>query len=79
MRHRRQHSGWSTQARRRGEQFVMCLTCGQRQHPRPFQQATPAPQPETIVDFFKALAVMALLVVAFVTWLSIAAASQVPA
>ena len=30
----RQHSGWATAAKRRGEQYIACSTCGQPRHPR---------------------------------------------
>ena len=29
-----QHGGWARQARRRGEEYRQCNTCGQRAHPR---------------------------------------------
>lgn len=34
MTHVNQHGGWSTAARRRGEQYAMCNTCGMARHPR---------------------------------------------
>lgn len=30
MSHMRQHAGFTTQAKRRGEEYVLCNTCGQR-------------------------------------------------
>ncbi len=40
MTHVKQHGGWATQARRRGEEYRMCNTCGGRSH-RPIYQAEP--------------------------------------
>ena len=40
MTHIKQHGGWATQARRRGEEYRMCNTCGGRSH-RPIYQAEP--------------------------------------
>lgn len=63
--HSKQHGGWASQAQRRGEDYIGCCACGIR-HNRPQYQAWPEPKPETWVDFAKAFAVWALLIVAFV-------------
>ena len=44
MRHnRRQHSGWSTQAKKRTEEYLGCTSCGMVRHPR--HQAEPYAEP----------------------------------
>lgn len=61
--HMRQHSGWATAAKRRGESLLACSTCGMV-HARNLNQAAPEPVHETPMDFAKALAVAVLLVAA---------------
>ena len=41
MNHMRQHAGFATQARRRGEDFVLCGTCGKRPHRPQYEQPEP--------------------------------------
>ena len=36
---KRQHGGWASQAKRRQEEYVGCVSCGMKEHPR--QQAYP--------------------------------------
>lgn len=49
MTHARQHSGWATAARRRGERIIGCTICGQvPKHPRPFLQAAPHRAPSRL-------------------------------
>lgn len=31
---KKQHGGWATQAKRRQEEFVGCIECGMKEHPR---------------------------------------------
>ncbi len=58
MAHHHTHGGNARAAQRRGEQYAMCVTCGQRSYR--FQ----AEKPETFSDFVKAMAVAVLLVAA---------------
>ena len=43
-----QHGGWAAQAKRRGEEYKLCISpgCGQRAHPRQRYQAAPEPPVE---------------------------------
>lgn len=56
MSHHHSHGGHATAAKRRGEQYVMCLTCGQRHH------RYQAERQETAADFWPAFLVLGLLI-----------------
>ncbi len=58
MAHHHTHGGNARAAQRRGEQYAMCATCGQRSH------RYQAEKPETLDDLAKAMAVAVLLVAA---------------
>ena len=63
MSHARQHSGFATAAMRRGEQYVLCGTCGRR-HPRVvIRQAEPYRPPSNLA---LALGVMAQTLAALI-------------
>lgn len=73
MTHTRQHGGWALQAKRRGESYELCGTCGQRKHPRPYRQAE-AERDEGWFEVVTAFVVLVMLVAAFWSLSIIAAA-----
>lgn len=65
-----QHGGWAAQAKRRGEEYALCATCGQRRHPR-LTHAQPAEEVErwgpvktAVVTIFAIALIVALGLVA---------------
>lgn len=80
MTHARQHSGWATAARRRGEEFLRCLTCGGPRHPRPRYQAEPIEHEEPEQWGPVKLGVVVVFAIGFIVVLGLMAGiSEVPA
>ena len=67
-----QHGGWSSQAKRRGEEYLACVDCGQPKHPRTLRQA----EPEHEESFVAQLAVAFLLFAALYVLALVAAGVQ---